>query len=225
MRLAIDSRTHATRSRTVDWNQLFRTFAGLLAILNPIGAVPIFLGLTLGHGPSQRRRTARYAALAVAVVLIAAVWAGEGLLGFFGVRIASFRVGGGILILLMAIAMLQARTSPSKQTQEEAEEAGTRDSVGVVPIGVPLLAGPGAISLVIVDAQQAAAGERVLLSATILVAAAIAWAALLAADPIGRVLGRTGINIFTRLMGLLLAAVAVEYIATGLLELFPALAG
>ena len=209
----------------MDWHQIFRTFGGLLAILNPIGAVPIFLGLTLGQGPDQRRRSARYAALAVAVVLVVAVWAGEAILGFFGVRIASFRVGGGILILLMAIAMLQARTSPSKQTQEEAEEAGTRDSVGVVPIGVPLLAGPGAISLVIVDAQHAAIGGRFVLSATIVVVAAIAWAALLAAGPIGRGLGRTGINIFTRLMGLLLAAVAVEYIATGMLELFPALAG
>lgn len=212
-------------ARLVDWHQILRTFGGLLAILNPIGAVPIFLGLTLGQGPHQRRRAARYAAIAVAIVLVVAVWAGEGILGFFGVRIASFRVGGGILILLMAIAMLQARTSPSKQTQEEAEEAGTRDSVGVVPIGIPLLAGPGAISLVIVDAQQADVGGRLVLSATIAVVAAIAWVALLAAGPIGRVLGRTGINIFTRLMGLLLAAVAVEYIATGLLELFPALAG
>ncbi|MFO7588495.1 MAG: NAAT family transporter [Gemmatimonadota bacterium] len=207
----------------MDWQQIFRSFAGLLAILNPIGAVPIFLGLTLGHGPTQRRRAARHAALAVAVVLVAVVWAGEGILGFFGVRIASFRVGGGILILLMAISMLQARTSPSKQTREEAEEAGTRDSVGVVPVGVPLLAGPGAISLVIVDAQQAAMTGRLVLSATIVIVAAIAWGALLAAGPIGRVLGRTGINIFTRLMGLLLAAVAVEYIATGLLGLFPAL--
>jgi multiple antibiotic resistance protein len=209
----------------LDWHQIFRTFGGLLAILNPIGAIPIFLGLTLGQGPHQRRRSARYAALAVAAVLVAAVWAGEALLGFFGVRIASFRVGGGILILLMAIAMLQARTSPSKQTQEEAEEAGSRDSVGVVPIGIPLLAGPGAISLVIVDAQQAPVGGRLVLSATILAVSAIAWGALLAAGPIGRVLGRTGINIFTRLMGLLLAAVAVEYIASGLLELFPALGG
>ncbi|MDT8436462.1 MAG: MarC family protein [Gemmatimonadota bacterium] len=206
-------------------HQIFRTFAGLLAILNPLGAVPIFLGLTLHLGAPQRRRTARVAALAVAGVLVAAVWSGDALLAFFGVRIASFRVGGGILILLMAIAMLQARTSPSKQTQEEAEEAGTRDSVGVVPIGVPLLAGPGAISLVIVDAQEAAVTGRLVLTGLVLLVAGCAWLALLLADPIGRVLGRTGINIFTRLMGLLLAAVAVEYIATGFAGLFPVLAG
>jgi len=209
----------------VDWSQSFRTIAGLLAILNPLGAIPIFLGLTLDQSPSQRRHTARLAALSVAAVLIVAAWAGESILGFFGVRIASFRIGGGILILLMAISMLTARTSGAKHTAEEAEEAEAKDSVGVVPIGIPLLAGPGAISLVIVDAQAADSAGRFILSGIILLVAAIAWCTLLVANPIGRMLGQTGINIFTRLMGLLLAAVAVEYIAVGLLELFPALAG
>lgn len=207
----------------MDWSQSFRTFAGLLAILNPLGAIPIFLGLTLDQSPAQRRHTARLAALAVAAVLIVAAWAGESILGFFGVRIASFRVGGGILILLMAISMLTARTSGAKHTAEEAEEAESKDNVGVVPIGVPLLAGPGSISLVIVDAQSADSTGRFMLSGIILLVAAIAWFTLLLASPLGKVLGKTGINIFTRLMGLLLAAVAVEYIAVGLLELFPAL--
>ncbi len=209
----------------MDWSQSFRTFGGLLAILNPLGAIPIFLGLTLDQSPSQRKQTARLAAMAVATVLIVSVWAGGSILDFFGVRIASFRVGGGILILLMAISMLTARTSGAKHTAEEAEEAELKDSVGVVPIGVPLLAGPGAISLVIVDAQAAASTGRLMLSGIILLVATITWFTLLLANPIGKVLGTTGINIFTRLMGLLLAAVAVEYIAVGLQELFPALAG
>jgi multiple antibiotic resistance protein len=209
----------------LDWQEGFRSFAGLLAILNPLGAIPIFLGLTVQQTSAQKRSTARMAALAVAAVLIVSVWAGNSILDFFGVRIASFRIGGGILILMMAIAMLTARTSGAKQTAEEAQEAETRDSVGVVPIGGPLLAGPGAISLVIVDAQAAGAGGRLALTAGILVIAAIAWIALVLAEPIGRILGRTGINIFTRLMGLILAAVAVEYIVVGLLEVFPGLAG
>jgi multiple antibiotic resistance protein len=209
----------------LDWNESFRSFAGLLAILNPLGAVPIFLGLTSQQGPAQKRATARMAALAVAAVLVVSVWAGSSILDFFGVRIASFRIGGGILILLMAISMLTARTSGAKQTAEEAEEAETRESVGVVPIGVPLLAGPGSISLVIVDAQTAGPGGRVVLTVSILLVATVAWLSMVLAEPIGRVLGRTGINIFTRLMGLILAAVAVEYIVVGLLEVFPGLAG
>jgi len=209
----------------VDWQESFRSFAGLLAILNPLGAVPIFLGLTAQQTSAQKRRTARMAAAAVAAVLIVSVWAGGSILDFFGVRIASFRIGGGILILMMAIAMLTARTSGAKQTAEEAAEAETRDSVGVVPIGVPLLAGPGSISLVIVDAQAVGAGGRAVLTVSILAVAAIAWLALILAEPLGRILGRTGINIFTRLMGLILAAVAVEYIVVGLLEVFPGLAG
>jgi len=209
----------------VDWQESFRSFAGLLAILNPLGAIPIFLGLTAQQTSRQKKRTARMAAVAVAAVLIVSVWAGGAILDFFGVRIASFRIGGGILILMMAIAMLTARTSGAKQTAEEAAEAETRDSVGVVPIGVPLLAGPGSISLVIVDAQLVGTGGRAVLTLSILAVAVIAWLALILAEPIGRILGRTGINIFTRLMGLILAAVAVEYIVVGLLEVFPGLAG
>jgi multiple antibiotic resistance protein len=209
----------------MDWDQILKSTVGLLAILNPVGAVPIFLSLTAQQTPEARRATARAAGLAVAGVLVVTAWAGHAILDLFGVRIASFRVGGGILILLMAISMLQARTSPSKHTEEEATEAGTRDALGVVPLGVPLLAGPGAISLVIVDARELGTAGPLILTVIVLVIAVAAWLALRAAEPIGRVLGRTGINIFTRLMGLLLAAVAVEFIAAGLIELFPALGG
>ena len=154
------------------------------------------------------------------------VWFGQDILEVFGVRIASFQIGGGILALLMAIDMLQARVSPSKQTREEAREAGSRESVGVVPLGIPLLAGPGSISLAIVGAQQApGASEMIALTAAVLLLGAITWLVLRAAEPLGRVLGRTGINIITRLMGLVLAAIAIEFIATGMADLFPGLLG
>lgn len=210
----------------MDWTFIAKTGISLLAILNPLGAIPLFLGLTEGMAPAARRRTGQAAAFAVGVVLFASVWFGQDILRMFGVRIASFQIGGGILALLMAIDMLQARVSQSKQTREEAREAGTRDSVGVVPLGIPLLAGPGSISLAIVGAEQAGGvADMIGLSVVVLLLGIIVWVVLLLADPLGKVLGRTGINIITRLMGLVLAAVAIEFIATGMSALFPGLLG
>ena len=209
----------------MDWTLLLKTGMGLLAILNPLGAVPLFLGLTTGQSRTTRLRTARLATVAVVCILTAATWFGHPILAFFGVRIASFRVGGGILLLLMSISMLQARLSAAKQTEEEAVEAEGRDSVGVVPLGIPLLAGPGAISLAIVEAQGVSPTLKLALTGIICVIGLIIWIVLRLSDPLGRVLGRTGINIVTRLMGLLLAAVAIEMIVSGLAELLPGLAG
>lgn len=208
----------------MDWTFIVKVAVSLVAILNPLGAIPLFLGFTEGMETSARRRTGRSAALAVAIVLVVSVWLGQDILELFGVRIASFQIGGGILALLMAIDMLQARLSPSKQTREEAREAGSRESVGVVPLGIPLLAGPGSISLAIVGAEQAAGGaEMVALTAVVLLLGALTWFVLRMAEPLGRVLGQTGINIITRLMGLVLAAIAIEFIATGMADLFPGL--
>lgn len=210
----------------VDWTFIVKAGISLLAILNPLGAIPLFLGLTEGMDTAGRRRTGRAAGFAVAVVLVVAVWLGQDILEVFGVRIASFQIGGGILALLMAIDMLQARLSPAKQTREEAREAGSRDNVGVVPLGIPLLAGPGSISLAIVGAEQApGTGEMVGLTAVVLCLGALVWIVLRTAESLGRLLGRTGINIITRLMGLVLAAIAIEFIATGMADLFPGLLG
>ena len=208
----------------MDWTFIVKVAVSLVAILNPLGAIPLFLGFTEGMDTSARRRTGRSAALAVAIVLVVSVWFGQDILELFGVRIASFQIGGGILALLMAIDMLQARLSPAKQTREEAREAGSRESLGVVPLGIPLLAGPGSISLAIVGAEQAAgAGQMTALTVVVLLLGALVWLVLRLAEPLGRVLGRTGINIITRLMGLVLAAIAIEFIATGMADLFPGL--
>ncbi|MEO8340943.1 MAG: NAAT family transporter, partial [Nitrospirota bacterium] len=129
-----------------DWSTYAHNAASLFVIANPLGAAPLFMSLTNRQTPEQRIRTARVTATTVAVVLITAVFVGEALLRFFGIRMASFRVGGGILILLMALAMLQARPSPTHHnTPEETEEAAMKGGVAVVPLGIPLVAGPGAI--------------------------------------------------------------------------------
>jgi multiple antibiotic resistance protein len=207
------------------WREYAATTTALFVVANPVGSVPIFISLTADQGAHERRRTARIAAVTVAIVLVSSVFAGEPLLQLFGISVPSFRVGGGILILLMAIAMLQARSSRVVRTPEEAEEAATKDEVGAVPLAIPLIAGPGAISTVIIYSHQAAdwIDTLALILAGMLVAVSV-WIAFRLADPISGLLGKTGINIVTRLLGLVLAAVAVEFITGGLAQLLPGLA-
>lgn len=203
-------------------------FVSLFSIVNPFSAIPAFVGLTVDLPVGDRRRVTRQAALSVFIILTVSYVAGESLLRFFGISVASLRVAGGMLVLGMAWSMLQAKMSPAKQTPEEAREAqeaqesADRPNIGVVPVGMPLLAGPGSISVMIIAAgrTEGLAGHVAVLSAT-LVVALLAWLILLAAGPIAKGLGRTGLNIATRFMGLILAAIAVEFITSGLGEIFP----
>lgn len=210
----------------VEWSEYAKFLAGLLSIINPIGAIPLFIGMTTGHDDEDRPRIARTAALAAALVLWSALLLGEVLLAFFGISISSFRVGGGLLLLLMAVSMMHARTSGAKQTAEEEKEAHDKNSVAVVPLGIPLIAGPGSISTVILYAHKSTTFSHYLvLGAGILLVALIVWVALRAAPLVADAVGRTGINIATRVMGLIMAAIGVEFIASGLKGLFPALGG
>ena len=201
-------------------------FVSLFSIVNPFSAIPAFVGLTAELPKGDRNRVTRQAAVSVFVILTVSYLAGESLLRFFGISVASLRVAGGMLVLGMAWSMLQAKMSPSKQTPEEAREAeassGERPNMGVVPVGMPLLAGPGAISVMIIAAGRTndLTGHLAVLGATLAVSA-LAWIILLAAGPIAKGLGRTGMNIATRFMGLILAAIAVEFITSGLGEIFP----
>ena len=197
---------------------------GIFAILNPLGAIPIYLSLTADRRPMEMHRTAAKAAIAVAVILILAVWAGDALLAFFGIGLPAFRIAGGLLVLLIAIAMFHARTSPARQTDAEQTEAESKNDIAVVPLAIPLLAGPGAISLAIVDAHQAGNWpEKLVFSLGIVAIGVIVWLVLRLAEPIGARLGTAGLNIATRVMGLILAAMAVQFMADGLLALFPGL--
>jgi multiple antibiotic resistance protein len=206
------------------WVEYLKFFAGLVAILNPIGVIPIFINLTYNQTAAERNRTALTAALTVGVVLAVALLCGEWILDFFGISVASFQVAGGILILYNSLSMLQARMNATRQTEEEAQETAEREDVAVVPIGVPLTAGPGAISTVILYGHKPALfGRYVILFAGIAIVAAIVWAAFRLAPLISRALSRTGINIVTRLMGLIMAAIGIEFIASGLKILFPGL--
>jgi multiple antibiotic resistance protein len=210
----------------MDWTEQLKFFAALLSIVNPVGAVPLFISLTEHFTAAQRARTRTITALAVGGVLVAALLTGEAILGFFGITIASFRVGGGILVLLIAVSMMHARMSPAKHTDDEARDASEKNEIAVVPLGIPLLAGPGAISTTIVFAHRGhSLGHYAIGVGSILLIALLVWLSFRLAPLMARVLGRTGINIITRLMGLIIAAIGVEFIANGLKELLPGLAG
>ena len=209
----------------MDLAYLFKIGIALFAIVNPIGSVPIFISATDGWEQKQKMRTANVVAVTVFLVLGASALFGEGILDFFSISIPSFQVGGGILILLIAINMLHAKQSHSKQTPEEAKTMEERDVIAIVPLSIPLLAGPGAISSMIIAAQDSATlGGQLSLLLPISVVAMLIWLTLQLSGYIAGKLGTIGINIVTRLMGLILAAMAVEFIAHGLSGLFPALA-
>ena len=204
---------------------LAKSAFALFAIVDPVGVIPLFLLATRGYTPLQSRVAARLAAITVFGVLTLFTFGGHLILEFFGIRLAAFAVAGGLLLLLLALSMVQAHVSPQRQTQEEAVEAEERDAVGVVPLGVPLLAGPGAITHTIV-AAGAARGEPVQQIALLIPVALVAlsvWISFRAAPAIQARMGRTGIHVVTRLMGLIIAAISIEMIASGLGKLFPGL--
>lgn len=192
--------------------------------MNPPGAIPFFISMTSNLSLAERQAIPRVTALSIAVVLAVSALLGEAILRYFGISIASFRVAGGILLMLMAISMMQARQSRSRQTPEEAMEAEEKDSIAVVPLAIPLLSGPGAISTVIIYSHGSSHPVHLVLLVLIgAAAAALCWLTLRAAEPISRLLGRTGINIAMRVMGILLAAIAVEFITGGVMDLWPGL--
>ena len=208
------------------WSEYSRFFTALLVILNPFAAVPIFLSLTEGYTAGERSRAGALAAVTVAIVLSLAAIFGETMLTLLGTSLSSFRVGGGIVLLLMALAMLRAQTDQVRTTAAERVAAESRENVAVVPIAIPLLAGPGSISTVMIQMHRPGADYHllwvigVILSVTILL-----WGVLRFASPIGKLFGPLGLSILSRLFGLILTAIAVEIIANGLRDLFPVLKG
>lgn len=198
----------------------------LLAIVNPLAIVPFFIHYTQGFSGKQRRRTVNVAAFSAFAVIAVCALVGLQILEFFGISLASFQVGGGLLLMTSALSMLNAQPAEAKVTQSEVDDASARASVAVVPLTIPLLTGPATMSTVVIYADQAKTffQHAALVGYGVVIALATAICFTLA-QPISRFLGQTGINVMTRLMGLILAALSVEVMATGLIKLFPALGG
>ncbi len=209
----------------MNFAELTQAALTLFAIVDPVGVIPIFLLATRGFTRAQSHHAAWISALTVWVVLVLFTLMGDPLLKFLGIRIEAFSIAGGLLLLMLALSMLQAHVSPLRQTPDEAMEAEEKEAVGAVPLGVPLLAGPGAITHVIVAAGQAPGDvmhQAALLIPISLVALSV-WICFRAGPGIARRMGKTGIHVVTRLMGLIIAAISIEMIARGLAGLFPGL--
>lgn len=200
----------------------------LLAIVNPLAIVPFFIHYTHGFSHVQRRHTVAISSFTCFVVIAVSAMAGLHILAFFGISLASFQVGGGMLLLTSALNMLNAQPAeaktPSHELEDGAEKAAMGASIAVVPLTIPLLTGPATMSTVVIYAEKAKTllqlGTLVGYGVVIALATALCFSL---AEPIARVLGKTGINVMTRLMGLILAALAVEVMSDGLTKLFPAL--
>ena len=201
-----------------------RFFVTLAAVLDPFLAVPIFLALTASRDAAERAPLVRIVTITVFAVLAVSALVGEQLLQLIGASLAAFRVGGGLVLLLMALAMLNAQAGGVRQSEDEERALRSGELSGVVPLAVPLLAGPGAISTTIIAAQAGGAAHIVAILGCILLVCALTWIVLRLAHPIGAKMGVTGLNIATRLLGLLLAALAIQTMAEGLRQLFPGLA-
>ena len=204
--------------------EYLRYLVTLTAVLDPFLAIPIFVGVTATRDEAGTRRLANVVTVTVFLVLAGAALFGESLLEFLGASLPAFRVGGGLVLLLMALAMLNAKVGEMRQTSAEAAELEAGELSGVVPLAVPLLAGPGAISTTIIAAQAGGMVHVLTLIVCVAVVCVVLWWMLRIAHSVGDRLGTTGLNIATRLLGLILAAIAIETMADGLKELFPGLA-
>jgi multiple antibiotic resistance protein len=205
-------------------NEYLRFIVTLTAVVDPFLAVPFFLAFDGARTEPQRRELARVIAITVFSVLAVSAIVGESLLLLVGASLPAFRVGGGLVLLLMALAMLNAQAGGVRQSKAEARELQSGEVGGVVPLAFPLLAGPGAISTTIISAEKGGVAHVALLLGCIALVCLLTWWALRQANSIADRLGVTGLNIATRILGLLLAAMAVQTMAEGLKALFPGLA-
>ncbi len=196
-------------------------FVALFVVIDPIGLAPLFVALTQGMTPRQRRIIALRSSLVGLGVLTLFGVAGEAVLAFLGISMPAFRMAGGILLFLTALDMLFERRAQRRQGQADKAEADHRDDPSVFPLAIPLIAGPGAIAtMILLTGQEGGDFTHVLLVHLVMVAVlAVVLALFLLSTPLERVLGPTGINVVTRLLGMLLAALSVQFVIDGMRDL------
>ncbi len=206
----------------VEW---MKAFIGLLAIVNPIGNAALFLSMTSGDTTADRNGVAATTAIAVAITLSLCVVGGSSLLDFFGIDVNDLRLAGGLVVLMIGLSMLRAQASPAHGGAAEHSEGAQKDSPGVVPLAIPMVAGPGAMAAAIVFANQASSWTaKGMLIGVVVANAAIVYVAFRVATPLQRGIGVSGMNIVVRIMGLILAAIAMDMMVAGLRGAFPSLA-
>ena len=191
------------------------TLTSILFIVNPIAVIPTYLVITQKDSAERRARTARRACISAAAILIAFAVAGRQIFSVFGITIDAFRVAGGLILWVVAMDMLHGERR-TQEGQQEITEGATKEDVALAPLAMPMLAGPGAISTIMVLSSQATGmAEKIAVFVAILVTMAIAWVVLRVGDKVVLRMGETGIRVMTRIMGLLLAAIAMQFVISG----------
>ncbi|MGD8773648.1 MAG: MarC family protein [Gammaproteobacteria bacterium] len=199
--------------------------ATLFSMMNPIGNIGVFAGLTSDISAAKSRRVAWTCAFSVVVTLTIVAWAGPGLLAFFGVTVDSLRAAGGLIVLLIGLHMLFNK-SEHKHSSKELEDAQDRSSIAVVPLTIPIVAGPGTMTAVLVAAQQQPTVLTKIEISLVIVGFSVLVGLLFSfASPIANRIGESGMGVVTRIMGMILAAIAMGMLAEGLTALLPGLAG
>lgn len=201
----------------IEWTFIIKTTIAMIAIVDPPGCLPIYLSLTGQHKNINKKNVAKMTALTVFIILVVSLFLGDKILNIFGISMPSFQICGGILLLIMAIYMMLGRNQVMESTQNNKSE---KELIAFVPLSIPLLAGPGAISNMIIAAHQAPnfVNLSFLVLPCIFVSLTI-WLTLSFAESISRVIGAVGTKIVTRVMGLLLGSMAVEFITRGVLDI------
>lgn len=207
----------------LEFDVYIKIFLGVFAIMGPYSLLPIFIDLTQHKSKQEKNDLAKRATIAGFLVAFFSVWIGSYILGFFNISIPAFRVAGGMLLLISAFGMLSGKVPGTKQTPEELKEAqiSNRD-LAIVPMAIPLIIGPGAISTIIVFSSYSSSFVHLaIMSIIVLIPIINIFVFLKIAVKISDKLGLIGINVITRLMGLILASIGVEFMASGLIKLFP----
>ncbi len=200
-------------------------FSAVFFVVDPFAAVPIFLAITANETHDERRRTARRAAMAAFVTLTLFALTGGVLFNLLGISVGAFRIAGGVMLFVMALDMMRAQPSRVRTTQEEQEEGMAKQDVAIVPVAIPMLSGPGAIATVMVFMTRAhwRLGQTIGVFLAIALTCVLSWVVLRAATMADRFLTRTMLHVFERVMGLLLTAIAVEFVVGGLRDIWPQL--
>jgi multiple antibiotic resistance protein len=197
-------------------------FSSIFFLVDPFGAIPSFMAITANAETKRRKRMARKAALTCFIVLTSFAVGGQLIFRVFGITLPAFEIAGGMILLLIGLEMLQAKRSATQEATGDTEEASQKEDAGIVPLGIPMLAGPGAISTVMVMVGQVPTiwhWEMGAILGSITVTSAVSYWVLTGAESVRRVLGETGIRVLVRVMGLLLVALAMQFFVNGLTDL------
>ena len=201
---------------------LLHTAIGVFTIANPIGNLPIYLSFTNGN-PRQDRAIARSAALTFIIALLLSTWIGNGLLEFFGISRGAFQIAGGVIVVLIGLSMLRSQTPPEHHDPESIARDQSSSVKGVVPLGIPLLAGPGTLTVVIADPLAASLNGRVGISFVVMLLGLVVYVIFAAGDRLASRISSSALQVLTKVMGLLLTAIAIQMLINGFISVFPAL--